>query len=260
MTQMPMISVPLKATNEVDWVSPLKGYIRDTYGDDPERYAEECATLNRLRQDMRGAGKDSTAGRDLLYRYYGQLELLDLRFPVDEQHIKISFTWFDAFTHKATSQYSLAFEKASIIFNISAVLSCHAANQTRSEETGLKAAYHSFQASAGMFTYINENFLHAPSSDLSRETVKTLISITLAQAQEIFLEKQTADQKKAGLLAKLASQAGYLYAQALEGVQENVNKAIFEKVWMLFIQVSTNLKTQSRGTSRCGHATSAHLY
>lgn len=89
-----MISVPLKATNEIDWITPLKTYIRDTYGDDPERYAEECATLNRLRQDMRGAGKESTSGRDMLYRYYGQLELLDLRFPVDEQHIKISFNWF----------------------------------------------------------------------------------------------------------------------------------------------------------------------
>ncbi|KAI0008588.1 vacuolar protein-sorting protein BRO1 [Xylariaceae sp. FL0662B] len=245
MTQTPMISVPLKATNEIDWVTPLKTYIRDTFGDDPERYAEECATLNRLRQDMRGAGKESTAGRDLLYRYYGQLELLDLRFPIDEQHIKISFTWFDAFTHKSTSQYSLAFEKASIIFNISAVLSCHAAFQTRSEESGLKAAYHSFQASAGMFTYINENFLHAPSSDLSRETVKTLIQINLAQAQEVFLEKQVADQKKVGLLAKLSSQAAYLYQQALEGVQENVNKAIFEKVWLLFTQIKANLMTSN---------------
>ncbi|KAK1471491.1 BRO1-like domain-containing protein [Colletotrichum cuscutae] len=241
MTQSPMISSPLKATNEIDWVTPLKDYIRDTYGDDPERYAEECATLNRLRQDVRGAGKDSTSGRDMLYRYYGQLELLDLRFPVDEQHIKISFTWFDAFTHKSTAQYSLAFEKASIIFNISAVLSCHAAHQTRSEESGLKAAYHSFQASAGMFTYINENFLHAPSSDLSRETVKTLISIMLAQAQEVFLEKQVADQKKVALLAKLSSQAAYLYGQAVEGVQDNFNRAIFEKVWLLMVQVKFNL-------------------
>ncbi|KAI3329204.1 BRO1-like domain-containing protein [Xylariaceae sp. AK1471] len=241
MAQTPMLSVPLKATNEIDWITPLKTYIRDTYGDDPERYAEECATLNRLRQDMRGAGKDSTAGRDLLYRYYGQLELLDLRFPVDEQHIKISFTWFDAFTHKLTAQYSLAFEKASIIFNISAVLSCHAAVQARSEEAGLKMAYHSFQASAGMFTYINENFLHAPSSDLSRDTVKTLISIMLAQAQEVFLEKQVADQKKVGMLAKLSSQAAYLYQQALEGVQENVNNAIFEKIWFLFTQIKASL-------------------
>jgi programmed cell death 6-interacting protein len=144
---------------------------------------------------------------------------------------------FDAFTHKPTSQYSLAYEKASIIFNISAVLSCHAANQNRHEDTGLKTAYHSFQASAGMFTYINENFLHAPSADLSRETVKTLIAIMLAQAQEVFLEKQIADGKKVGLLAKLSSQAAFLYTQAVEGVQENVTKAIFEKVWMTVCQV-----------------------
>ncbi|PSN69203.1 BRO1-domain-containing protein [Corynespora cassiicola Philippines] len=244
-TQVPMISVPLKQTNEIDWIAPLKGYIRSTYGDDPERYAEECATLNRLRQDMRGAGKDSAAGRDLLYRYYGQLELLDLRFPVDENHIKISFTWFDAFTHKPTSQYSLAYEKASIIFNISAVLSCHAANQNRHEDVGLKTAYHSFQASAGMFTYINENFLHAPSTDLARETVKTLISVMLAQAQEVFLEKQIVDGKKVGMLAKLASQAAFLYTQATEGAQDNVTKAIFEKVWLLVCQIPNSPQIKS---------------
>lgn len=90
-----------------------------------------------------------------------------------------------------------------------------------------------------MFTYINENFLHAPSTDLSRDTVKTLIQIMLAQGQEVFLEKQIADGKKVGLLAKLASQAGYLYSQAVEGVQENVNKAVFEKVWLLVTQVCT---------------------
>lgn len=144
---------------------------------------------------------------------------------------------FDAFTHKSTTQYSLAFEKASVIFNISAVLSCHAAFQNRSEDSPLKVAYHSFQASAGMFTYINDNFLHAPSFDLSRETVKTLIHIMLAQAQEVFLEKQIADHKKVALLAKLAAQSGYLYGQAIEGVQENVNKAIFEKVWLTMVQV-----------------------
>ena len=164
---------------------------------------------------------------------------------------------FDAFTHKSTAQHSLAFEKASIIFNISAVLSCHAANQTRSEESGLKTAYHSFQASAGMFTYINENFLHAPSTDLSRETVKTLISIMLAQAQEVFLEKQIADEKKVGLLAKLSSQAATLYGQAIEGVQENVNKAIFEKVWLLMVQVCAfslsppHTRTHPSTFSRC---------
>ena len=84
-----------------------------------------------------------------------------------------------------------------------------------------------------MFNYINENFLHAPSVDLSRETVRTLIAIMLAQGQEVFLEKQIADGKKVGLLAKLASQAASLYAQATEGVIENVTRGTFERVWQL---------------------------
>jgi hypothetical protein len=155
---------------------------------------------------------------------------------------------YDAFTHKPTSQYSLAYEKASIIYNISAVLSCHAANQNRFEDAGLKTAYHSFQAAAGMFTYINENFLHAPSADLSRDTVKTLISLMLAQGQEVFLEKQISDGKKVGLLAKLASQAAHLYGQALESVQENVTKAIFERVWLLYTQVGRPLNCRARLT------------
>lgn len=146
----------------------------------------------------------------------------------------------DAFTHKPISQYSLAYEKASIIFNISAVLSCHAANQNRFEDTGLKTAYHSFQAAAGMFTYINENFLHAPSTDLSRDTIKTLISIMLAQGQEVFLEKQIADGKKVGLLAKLASQAAYLYGQAAEGVQENFHRGVFDKLWVQVAQIKSH--------------------
>ena len=161
-------------------------------------------------------------------------------FGQNEGPSKLTKHRFDAFTHKATSQYSLAYEKASIIFNISAVLSCHAAHQNRHEDVGLKTSYHSFQASAGMFTYINENFLHAPSTDLSRETVKTLIAIMLAQAQEVFLEKQIADGKKVGLLAKLASQAAFLYTQATEGAQENVTNAVFEKVWLLVCQVSSS--------------------
>ena len=35
-------SLPLKTTEEVDWVGPLKQYIRNTYGD-ADRYAEVSA-------------------------------------------------------------------------------------------------------------------------------------------------------------------------------------------------------------------------
>ena len=94
-----------------------------------------------------------------------------------------------------------------------------------------------------MFTYINENFLHAPSKDLSRETVKTLITVMLAQAQEVFVEKQISDGRKVGLLAKLANQAAFLYGQAVEGIQESVSNGVFDRLWLLVAQVKAHYMT-----------------
>ncbi|KAH7044997.1 BRO1-like domain-containing protein [Linnemannia elongata] len=243
MSQSPMISVPLKRTDEVDWVTPLKRYIAVSYQDDPEKYAEEAGTIHRLRQDMRGAGNDST-GRDVLYRYFGQLELLDLRFPVDEAHIKIGFMWYDAFTQRPTSQYSLAFEKASTIFNIASVLSAIATSQTRiNEPEGVKKSFHFYQAAAGIYTYINENFLHAPSTDLSRDTVKMLVSLMLAQAQEVFWEKTLAEKKKPLLISKLAAQVAWGYQNTLEAMADGVTKQVFEKNWQTLCQIKAKLFT-----------------
>jgi len=88
----PMISLPLKKTEEVNFAGPLKDHILQTYQTDPETFSNEIKTLHRYRQDVRGVGRDSN-GRDLLYRYYSQLEFLDLRFPIHDQGIRILFTW-----------------------------------------------------------------------------------------------------------------------------------------------------------------------
>lgn len=90
--QSPFIRVSQKQTDEADWENPIRKWIAVNYMQDPELYRDECYQLQRLRQDVRGAGRDIT-GRDLLYRYYGQLELLDQRFPVDEYHVKVMFNW-----------------------------------------------------------------------------------------------------------------------------------------------------------------------
>lgn len=228
-------SIPLKTTDDVDLVGPLRQFIRSTYGT-VDRYSEECQTIHRLRQDMRGAGRDET-GRDLLYRYYGQIELLELRFPIDEDHIRISFNWYDAFSETPTSQYSLAYEKASVLFNIAAILSYTASTQTRSEIDGMKKAYHSLQACAGLLNFINDNFLHAPSTDLSRETVKTLSLVMLAQAQEVFTEKQIRDSGKSSIIAKLAAEAANLYHNAGETITELVIAGNIDHVWQSYCLV-----------------------
>lgn len=221
--------VPSKDTDDIDLTGPLRQFVRSNYGA-AEQYAGECSTIHRLRQDMRGAGKDEN-GRDLLYRYYGQLELLELRFPIDEEHVRIIFTWYDAFTQSPISQYSLAYEKACVLFNIASILSFTAITQSRSESDGMKKAYHSFQAAAGLLNFINDNFLHAPSADLSREMVKMLSSVMLAQAQEVFTEKQIRDSGKSSIVAKLAAETASLYHNANETLTELVIAGNIDSVW-----------------------------
>ncbi|KAG5461719.1 MAG: BRO1 domain-containing protein, partial [Olpidium bornovanus] len=236
--QSPFIQVPLKRTDDLDWASPLKRYIADVYQEDPDDYAPECATFHQLRNDMRGAGPDST-GLDILYKYYRQLELLDLRFPVDEKdgHVKVHFNWYDAFTGRATAQHSLAYEKACVIFNIAATLTAMASGQTRSEVDGLKRAYRYLQCAAGVFNFINDNFLHAPSADLSRESVKVLSQLTLAQAQECMLEKSLGEKKKPGLIAKIAAHAAEEYAKIADQFGELEKKGWIDKAWLKLVQV-----------------------
>ncbi|KAI0943520.1 hypothetical protein AcW1_002667 [Taiwanofungus camphoratus] len=228
----PMISIPRKSTEEVDWTTPIRNAISHSYGEDPDNYATECASLQRCRQDaVRGAGSDMTA-RDLLYKYFGQLELLELRFA----EIRVNFPWRDAFTNKLITQTSIAYEKASVIFQIAATHSAIAASQNRSDPEGLKRAFYYFRTCVGMLTYINDNFLHAPSTDLSREVIKFLVGIILAQATEVFFEKCTDERKGNALISKIASQTAFMYTSLSEEVKEFMGKGIFDRNWVTVIQ------------------------
>jgi tyrosine-protein phosphatase non-receptor type 23 len=143
----------------------------------------------------------------------------------------------DAFTAKQISQLSLAYEKASVIFNIASSLANLAATQNRSSPEGLKRAFNYFRCSAGMFLYINDNFLHAPSTDLSKEVIKVLVGLMCAQATEIFVERMIEEHKGAGLKARICAQAAFLYTGLIEDTREFVNKGIFDRPWSLLIQV-----------------------
>lgn len=106
-----------------------------------------------------------------------------------------------------------------------------------------------------MLNYINENFLHAPSTDLSRDVVKFLVDIILAQATEVFFEKCIDEKKGNALVSKIAAQAAFMYTTLTEDVKEFMGKGIFDRNWVTIIQVRhptaliyppahTNLKPQ----------------
>ena len=89
-----------------------------------------------------------------------------------------------------------------------------------------------------MLTYINENFLHAPSTDLSRDVVKFLVDIMITQAHEVFFEKCRDEKKTSTLIAKVAAQTASLYLALVEAVKEFQGKKIFDHNWVLLLGVS----------------------
>jgi hypothetical protein len=88
-----------------------------------------------------------------------------------------------------------------------------------------------------MLHYINENFLHAPSTDLSRDVIKFLSSVILAQATEVFFEKCTDEKKGSALVSKVAAQAASMYTTLCEEVKEFMGKGIFDRNWVTLLQV-----------------------
>lgn len=116
-------------------------------------------------------------------------------------------------------------------------MSAIAAAQNRAEPEGRKRAFNFLQAAAGMYQYINDNFLHAPSADLGRDQVKILVELTLAQAQECFIENSLREKKKDSLIAKLASHATWTYANCVDGITEGLTKSVFEKPWLTVCHV-----------------------
>lgn len=209
-----LLYVPSKKTEDASWSKPLNNYLLSVYGNTSE-FQQDVADFDKLRQDIRGTGSDITSVK-LNFQYFSRLEILDLRIPVAaiNKNKKISFVWHDAFLPSSEhQQHALAFEKASVLFNLGSLMTKVAvskykeAQRASKDETGaFKEAVQLFQQAAGVFSFLAENFLHAPSSDLQPATVKFLIDLCLAQSQEIFTLRVIdgdLEQKKNSLIAKL---------------------------------------------------------
>ena len=67
--------------------------------------------------------------------------------------------------------------------------------------------------------------------------IKFLVGVILAQATEVFFEKCTDEKKGNALVAKIASQAAFMYTSLSEEVKEFMGKGIFDRNWVTVIQV-----------------------
>ncbi|XP_033105729.1 programmed cell death 6-interacting protein-like isoform X3 [Anneissia japonica] len=243
------ISVPLKNSQEVNVVPPLKKFIQRTYNKDgqEEDYAQAMNDLNTQRNNAVCRKLDKHENSiDTLQRYYDQLVLMESKLPVSEDMAVIKFTWQDAFDKgsllggaKKQSIVSIGYEKVCVLFNLAALHSNIAALQSLDDDSGLKAAAKHFQSAAGLFDHLEsvvwsyESKISTP--DLQPEVLKALASIMVAQAQESFLKKARQDKMKDSVVAKVAHAASDLYHDAMKHCQKPNAKAVLPKDWVVTV-------------------------
>ncbi|KAG5305842.1 RHPN2 protein, partial [Pseudoatta argentina] len=211
---MPMIPLGLKETKDIDFRDPFKDFILEHYSEDGENYEEAIADLMETRQATRTPTRDS-AGIALLLRYYNQLYFIERRFFPPDRSLGIYFEWFDSLTGVPSCQRTVAFEKASILFNAGALYTQLAAKQDRLTARGLDQAVDAFLRAAGTFRYIHENFTNAPSMDLGPDMLEMLVQLMLAQARECLFEKlefQSKDSRNIDVCLDLAQEAAQVAA------------------------------------------------
>jgi programmed cell death 6-interacting protein len=100
-----------------------------------------------------------------------------------------------------------------VLFNIAALQSCVAANQTMETDEGRKLAAKLLQQSAGIFNHLKTSVVSAiqqdPTPDLKPETLGALSALMLAQAQEIFVQKAIQGKRPVKLLIFNVTQRNY---------------------------------------------------
>ncbi|XP_043221846.1 rhophilin-2-like isoform X1 [Amphibalanus amphitrite] len=199
---IPMIPFGLKETKYIDFGDAFKDFILEHYSEDAEKYIGSIQDFTDIRQAMRTPQRNQN-GLALLFEYYNQLYFIERRFFPPDRSLGIHFEWYDSLTGLPSCQRTVAFEKASVLFNMAALYSQLAARQERGTQEGLDSAVDSYLRAAGIYRYILENFSNAPSRDLDADVLDVLSNLLLAQAKECLLEKLLLPQEKLDLSAQL---------------------------------------------------------
>lgn len=241
-----LIAVPLKKPSDVDVIKPLTNVIKSTYNSstNPKDYSDAITEFSKLRNNaLWRAFEKYESSLEIIYSYYDQLCTLEGKIPINE--LQIPFKWKDAFDRTifggklSLTISTLTYEKLCVLFNIAALQSSVASTQSLDSDESLKLAAKLFQQSAGIYNYLKGNVMLAiqqePTPDMSPDTLAALSALMLAQAQEIFVHKAIHDSMKDLVIAKLASQAEELYADALKLFQKEIFRSFWDKEWVPLI-------------------------
>lgn len=249
-----LLGIPLKRTLEVDFATELSKLIDATSFQTASFFQSDISKVaaarnNAITPDI------SVGGLDALKKYYAILLQLEKKFPNNQ----IEFTWFQTLSQKShgCGQYSLQWEKLTIIYNIGCMYSLLALDSNSDSADSLKKSCLYFQNGAGCFKYVLDHQATLKTEAVVDDsTANALTSLMLAQAQECFWFKAVQDKHKDSLVAKLSQQIVDFYAESISDSQKGklirndwtnhlkAKKAYFSAVTYYRMALSFNEKKQ----------------
>jgi len=259
-----MLALDRKKTEKVEIGKPLEQYIRSHYtADDLQDYQEAINNVQKLREDFRNISDKNEATRELATRYYATVLSLEQRFPIQENQVRISFPWFDSLKNKKNALFSIHYEKASVMYNIAAIMSQIGTQQNRQSKDGLKVASQNYQMAAGAFAELKDELERHPQTgvvDLTTDFVNASLQLMLAQAQECFFDRAMKDGMNPQIVAKLAQSAAELYETTLTLINNPTIAASVPKSWVPYIQVKATFARSAAQFLQAQHHGKAEEY
>jgi hypothetical protein len=256
---LPMVPLGLKETRDIDFREQFKDFILEHYSEDGSNFDDAIQSFMELRQAMRRPSR-TKSGVQLLLRYLGVLYYVERRFFPADRNIGVFFEWYDALTGVPSIQRTVAFEKASVLFNLAALHTQIGSKQDRQlDSDAADGAVDNFLRAAGTLRYIGEHFTHPPSFDLAPHTLDALTALLLVQARECLFEKQQTvdkidsnkiiengvqgadDQSKLIELSQEAQLLSDEYTRVSELLSHNELKEFIPPAWSSLVQVKRDL-------------------
>ena len=235
-------SVPLKRTDDKDLIKPIEMVLSSTCDTTEEGIMKYIRDFDALRKTavVKPVSKSASA-MDSLYEYHDNLVAVGKHISSrNGSDVKNLFTWKDSLQKgglfSTASKLSVAdgeFERLCILYNIAALASQIASEVNLQTDEGLKAATKHFQESAGIFAHIKDRIVSVVgdqqlTADLTPIILKALELTMTAHAQECIYLKASSDpslSRKQDMLAKVASQASFLYSEAVNAFGEGQGNA-----------------------------------
>ncbi|KAI6025189.1 BRO1-like domain-containing protein [Pisolithus microcarpus] len=240
--------IPFKKTYTAPIRSSVRDYILHHTEDHPDAYRSDIAQWESLRVAcMNTTAAHHSNDVDAFLKYHAQLVFVLAKLPSDI-NLEISYAHpFSTSSSIPVTLRSLAFERASVLFNLAALYSQLAAAEDRSSQLGLRRATTYYQSAAGTLSYLSSSALprlRFPAdaeeipTDLTGPFVRCLENLMLAQAQECAWQRAVADHYKNALIAKLATGVASLYASSLEAIRSapSTISSSLPSTWMTHIE------------------------